>query len=862
MATTTHHFDWRALENKPDNAEILKELIDLSNSINDVYHQEIVINNSWNENFMTIFHERMLAKYGNDITPCLTFTSTITVEVEEKKKKGGGGGGKKGKKTPVVSVRDKVHRETERKMIEKDLDLIRIDPKTFRPTTTSFRNQPTFAFMIAEWNIVLWKKVALLRQASSISKGVLLDAIISMDRIYREEIQHHGDKIAVEIRNFFHHMNTTISPTLLPREDVYQELFYNHPELMVNPFSQKRTGRISLYREQIMVMEHVVTALMQNSPLLLGDRMPPGTGKSFLAVPLAQKMAALHTGKTLLFACSNQLVRTDIATISLLGKHLHLWMGRCDKSGSELEYLVRPYKTCFPVNWKKVYKTQDENKTGSVYQQIMFYKDKEATGRFPDILICDLETCAAILKDSRLQKQFVAYIDEFVSDPDANLIMSEIAQHLPRQSVLLSAILPRFHEMPSLIRHFLQAHDGTENNVVRIESNQLTISCTVVRPDGKVALPHHFIETADQIPILIQRIREDPLIGRMYAPQQVYQLISHIEDMLPPEFLFQSRFPSVSLVDHTKIRDYILDLLEYISTRPVIFEKMRSMQPQLMEPVDPEKIATTHSHFYQGRTLAITSSERLYPLLDTIRKDLLDKAPDIRAMMTMMEKRKMEITKKLEQMRNKKSSSGSSSGSGSGSGEQKSSGGDRKVDAIEHGSDISFLENELASLAVSPWPLSYVVNSLEHAARFRHTIRRPAIRPIIPEECETAFSDFLHPLLLSGIGVYDFSQCTEYQRRLVMRSIRQLSILFAGHEIVFGTNIEGLTNLLIDGCYGDHVSRNVLFQLIGRAGRVGQSYEALIAINSDVTLNKIMSFHDVVDEDAVFFENIFQPLIV
>ena len=94
-----------------------------------------------------------------------------------------------------------------------------------------------------------------------------------------------------------------------------------------------------------------------------------------------------------------------------------------------------------------------------------------------------------------------------------------------------------------------------------------------------------------------------------------------------------------------------------------------------------------------------------------------------------------------------------------------------------------------------------------------------------------------------------------------MKLMKQLSFLFAGHEIVFGTNIDGLTHLFIDGNYGDVVSRNVLLQLCGRVGRVGHSYEALLVVNSDQTLHKIMDFIDPIDVDAQYFEQQFQNIL-
>jgi hypothetical protein len=822
MSRTTHHFDWKKLEEKPDNWETLRQLINICNNLDDIYTEQTNVNPLWNDMSMEVFKSHITSRYGKDTSKFFTMVETDIKIIKQNQKN---------KKTKNL-LRQKIQQETEKKLLEKDFGSIRFD--NGKPIRTLFRISSVFYFMIAEWNIML-----ICKKNMTANKGVIVDAIISLDRILIEEISINPE-IPPNIKKFFTELNTR-SQKLLGRHEIFDELFCHHPELMVNPFSQKRVGRTSLYKEQIEVLTHVIDAVMSGSPLLLGDRMPPGTGKTFLAVPLAQKLLSLKCGKTLLFACHNPLVRTDVASLSLLGKSMHLWMGRYDNSSGKKEYLVRPHKSCFPVNWKQVYKRDDEKKTGGVYQQCMFYKNE--TGRFPDILVADLETCAEILRDDLLRNQFVAYIDEFVSDDYANSVMVEIVRFLPRQSIILSAILPRFQDMPSVIGYFKKRHNASDENIVRIESNQLLISCTLVDPDGYSCLPHHFIENVEQVPILIQRIREDPLIGRMYSPQQVFIMTDNIKDDLEPHLLFHHRFPTIGLIDHQKIRDYVLDLLQHTIENPRLFEKMKNFRPSLMKKPSLDRIATEDSHHYQGKTLVITTPDDRFLILEKIKQKLHEGAPDLQVLLETMEKRKKELLRTLNSTKEVQRSS------------------QQKIDATDQQQRVNRLEEELYSVDRINWPAHLIVNTSAHARRFQHQLSNVAVVPVLSKEYEDAFSDFILSFLLSGIGVYDFSQCTEYQRRLTMKIMKQLSFLFAGHEIVFGTNIDGLTHLFIDGNYGNNVSRNVLLQLCGRVGRVGHSYQALLVVNSHTTLNKIMDFIDPIDIDAQYFEENFKELL-
>ena len=111
------------------------------------------------------------------------------------------------------------------------------------------------------------------------------------------------------------------------------------------------------------------------------------------------------------------------------------------------KFLIRPYKSCFASNWKKKYKDDDEKKIGSLISQWEYYV--KATQRVPNIIVADLKCCYELLKtDLNLKHNlFVAYIDEFVTDYADAKIMSEICTVLPKQSVLLSSVFPKFENI-------------------------------------------------------------------------------------------------------------------------------------------------------------------------------------------------------------------------------------------------------------------------------------------------------------------------------------------------------------------------------------------------------------------------------
>ena len=75
--------------------------------------------------------------------------------------------------------------------------------------------------------------------------------------------------------------NTLMNPT-------FYNLLFNNPKLLVESSLQMYNNEICLYKEQKIIIDMIKNAIDSNSPLLLGNQMPTGQGKTFLAVPLAK----------------------------------------------------------------------------------------------------------------------------------------------------------------------------------------------------------------------------------------------------------------------------------------------------------------------------------------------------------------------------------------------------------------------------------------------------------------------------------------------------------------------------------------------------------------------------------------------
>ena len=750
---------------------------------------------------------------------------------------------KKDGKSKVQNKKDKIREKVEKNKIKSDLDLFSLNDDLSLRT-------PAFFFPINNYLYILWWCHELLTRIEEKKKGrmnplLLLDATLSIDRlldkgIITEPAFLEGFKAISKEANSYMNAN------------FYQLLFQN-PKMILSCSFQNSSKEISLYKEQKVILNTIQDAVDKNTPLLLGNQLPTGQGKTFLATVIAKMFStnrSLSTKKCVLFACSNELVNMDVASCSLLGSDVHLWMAKLirESGKNEAKVLVRPYKSCFPNTWKKVYKRKEDDKmkSGSVVQQWNYYSKE--TGRIPDIIVCDLNACEKLLEVQKLlNNPFVAYIDEFISDDKSNRLMANICEMLPRQTVLLSSVLPKFEYIPSIVHHFCEMHHTTKDECCkRVSAVDISIPCCVVDKDGKIRFPHHEIETKEHLAKLIEEMKTNPRIRRTYSPQHVYYWMKELHSILPAELSFKRHFPNIGSIQMRKVTEYVLHLLEYLYEHFDLLEKFKEYRPQVFEPIKKEAIFEAQCYMYEPKTLMITNHP--LPTVSTLTEKLFDKSkiPKLSKLLKEIDNKRDSLQNKLESLKKVKSSSSA------------------KVNVVNMEDQQREITEELNSLQLRI-PQEYQLNHVEHYKRY-HEIEGTTPKSIgfppsiyIDDKYIDAFSDDEIYQLMSGIGTYDVQCQTEFQRKLTMKLYQYLSFLVSGKEIVYGTNLSSLINIFIDNDFAEHVSISELYQLMGRVGRVGRSYHANIITTDEVTVKRLLSLEDNVEKEneieTIFHKN-------
>jgi len=804
----TSNFDWKNLEEKPANWELIQSLIGSAEKIT----AEILggsrgaIISRYSREFGLLARDVLSERWGSrpEFRPLMDVISQGDNTTKQKKKK-----------KDNIKKADQIRLVNMNKMVRKDLDKISFDP-TGRPIIVKTHFEETFIIMLMEW-------AALVVARSDNNTRLSVECAVALDRFEA------GTDDESPLCAWFGLVRSWFREKI-PVSDAMIRILLNDQHLMLHSIVDKRRDGVRLYRQQEDTIRRIVESVIDDRPILMGNRMPPGTGKTFMAVPLAQALLPLQRKKTVLFCCPNVMVRKFVAGTALLGHDLHMWMGVMARVDDTECFLIRPHKKCFPATWKKIYKEDNLLKYGGVAEQIVYYEQQ--TRRHADILVCDMATALEILSSPSLRDNYVAVLDEVIGDDKTTRHMTQIMKNLPMHSIVMSAILPRFDQLDFMTDRFNTMHPGAI--IEQIDTSGVTISCTVIGPDGVQAFPHdHY--GFDDIPRLVYSINEDPLIRRMYSAADIYDIYeSYCRQSLEEGVSWACVLPSIGLIEFNHVIGWWIRILEAIHSggHTDIWDKIRTAHKPVRIPGGPRflEMFTTQASEYRGKHLHVISNDMIPAVYHEMGQNNIGDAPDLGDLRKDRDGLLSRINSDIETL-------------------QKS-----KMTRNEKMMQMSEMNDEVSAASVIKWPLRHVINSRAHYARWHGgappptgTIERRAID--LSMEYEHTFDEWSCAMMMSGSVLFDQDRMSDAQCRMAIRLFPDVNFIVSGRELVFGTNIDGLIGLSISGEFGRTNSRSVLYQLIGRTGRIHMSYTAKAVIDCPETLSKIMTPVDKTVED-------------
>ena len=385
--STSSSFPWKRIEEQPDNADDVRQLIDdvIQEKINSKELKQPL-------NILKLFIENFkMEKF-------------FKIENNTQKKK-------------TNSKKDILIEKNEQKTISEDFKQFSFQ-EDFSLKTLHLRFPINNFLYILYWCLSILRG---LKEKKKISSLVILDATLSINRILLKDIITDPN-----YKSGFLFFNKKMNDLINENNEKFYNILFENPKLLHYSSFQTINKEISLYKEQRQILSKIKKMIELDQPLLLGNQMPTGQGKTFLAVLLAKMFSSeknQEKKKCVLFGCSNELVNLDVASNTLCGNEIHLWLAKnviidiFDKKGNFLRkdkrVLLRPYKRCFPSTWKKIYKKKEDDKykNGEIHEQWNYYV--KATGRIPDIIVADLDASSVLLKNKDKLLNILGYFFSF-----------------------------------------------------------------------------------------------------------------------------------------------------------------------------------------------------------------------------------------------------------------------------------------------------------------------------------------------------------------------------------------------------------------------------------------------------------------
>jgi hypothetical protein len=749
-----------------------------------------------------------------------------------------------------------------------------------------------------EWCIRMYRKMD---KEGTVDMKTLLNCIISYSRSIEEleKENPYGNDFMEAYKHIFGKLDKLVRKRFeSSMDELYQHIFKN-PDIIFESFwDLGKPKSIQLYQEQVTVIEKVMNSIIQDKPLLLMYKVPPGNGKTMLVVPLAAKLnthfknlieartyGPRNMGKDNLCKIMNLpkhrefVANSKVKYRDLTKKVTDMRMPNLDMSeddvndvGDQTKYilyicynnLVR-YEVASLCNTEGVdipfWMALSEYYNGKLDTLIRPYKScyadwrkakrhREDPLRFGPLDVqwahfqeTTMNRPAIVIADlysamkllNEFPNRFIAYFDETFAGSDNDVVI-ELLATLPKTSVLLSATLPDIVNIPTIHRDFMSRHEGDETTTVTVESNRLHVSCTVVGPDGCLYMPHNFVEEISGLETYIENIMTDPLKMRCYSPQMVYLMVKHMIRGLPRELHFENRFHDFGKIRHEDIRNYAIEVLQCVarSGNDSLFQQLKDFHPIKMDDMDKSRMLTSNAHYYQTGNTIHVSS------FDAFHENV---EIITRPILENAPRISGIIAKLMEEMEaNAKLIEDI----------QQNPEKFRLRTKKEKEARIQELSSKRSKLK---WVADLIVNSTEHGRKYGKQIYNPSTSIEIDTEILSEMNERDAKLLLSGIGLYHPDVMTTFDLEIFMSQRNAFRFIFSTPAIVYGTNMS-ICNVDIDETFIS--SRNSAYQLMGRAGRRGKkSFNAMVIFRNMDILQMVMS-RDYVDVEAITAETFFQ----
>jgi len=456
---------------------------------------------------------------------------------------------------------------------------------------------------------------------------------------------------------------------------------------------------------------------------------------------------------------------------------------------------------------------------------------------------------------------------------------TKILCHMPKWTILSSATMPCPEKIPKIISHHRSKFPDIfiETQITK----EISIGCDVKTFNNDIVVPHNGCQTKDQLRTCINRINEIPFLGRLYTYRVAEKLW---EDMINAKITditdIAEYFSNVDNLSSDNVRKVCLSMLEVLLSKSdalikkVCSSKIVAESYELVKSkegtnnndndsnndsnndgfefvdedtadittydfVEFSKLGTSEGAKYLNMNL-ITSLDPVYTAKQCF-KELLSDVEKANIDITRYHNYILSYGKRVEDYKKAREYLAKSLDI-------------KDLESFENQRKQIHFEEEAKKrgcgkddFPILEFPKEFQINTLAHWKKYgsHYAINASNLRAgiIISELPLSKFEaeDVLMFLLFCGVGVYAPYQIKDavYLREVLnLAEAGKLAYLISDSSICYGTNYP-INRVFITKDFADTHSINTLFQLMGRAGRVGQSWKAEIFIDNTTALKII-----------------------
>jgi hypothetical protein len=470
--------------------------------------------------------------------------------------------------------------------------------------------------------------------------------------------------------------------------------------------------------------------------------------------------------------------------------------------------------------------------------------------------------------------------------------------YMPKWTVLSSATMPT----PDKIKDIISHHCGRfpEVYVDTQITKEISIGCDVKTFENDMVVPHIGCKVKEQILTCINKINEVPFLGRLYTHRVAEKLWSDMTSNGITDITnIKEYFGNVDNLTSDNVRVVCIEMLKKLSEQSndkikricssnisAEFQEVKQSKKKVEEDddgfefeeeepedkvinhVDFNKLGTSEAAKYMNMNLVVsldplyTAKTSFQNLLEDVEKSGID-ITRLRNFIAAYE-RKVEDYKKNREYLEKTLMKAKTKDDG-----EKKSGTRKEQHLSEEANKRGCGEEDVPILE---FPKQFQINTLPHWRKYgsHYQVNSANIRPAMNitnlPVSDFTVEDWVSFLLFCGVGVYSPSQIKDpvYLREVLkLAEEGKLAYLVSDSSICYGTNYP-INRVFICKDFAEVHSINTLFQLMGRAGRAGQSWKAEIYMDKSTAM-KIIDFVQNVkdtsgDVEAVNMTNAFNKL--